>query len=101
MKIKKGDQVKIISGKDKGKSGKVIKTMPGNHLAVVEGLNLVKKHIRPRRAGEKGQTVEVPRPFHISKIMIICPQCGKPVRVGHAVGDNKKYRICKKCKNEI
>jgi len=101
MKIRKGDQVKIISGKDKGKSGKVIKAMPGNRMVVVEGLNLVKKHIRPRRAGEKGQAVEVPRPLHASKTMIVCSKCGKPTRIGYITKDGKKYRLCKKCGNEI
>jgi len=101
MKIRKGDQVKIISGKDKGKSGKVIKAMPKKSLVIVEGLNLVKKHVRPRRSGEKGQIIEVPRPLHISKTMIVCRQCGKPTRIGYAFRDDKKYRICKKCKNEI
>jgi large subunit ribosomal protein L24 len=102
MKIRKGDQVKIISGKDRGKSGKVIKAMPKKMLVIVEGLNLVKKHIRPRRGGEKGQAVEVPRPLHVSKIMAVCRQCGKSTRIGYADRGDKKYRrICKKCGNEI
>ncbi len=101
MKIRKGDQVKIISGGDKGKSGKVIKAIPQKTLVIVEGLNLVRKHVRPRRGGEKGQIVEVPRPLRASNVMIVCSKCGKPTRIGYAARDEKKYRICKKCKNEI
>lgn len=100
MNILKGDQVKIISGKDKGKIGKVIKVMPKKMQVIVEGLNLVKKHVRARRAGEKGQIIEVPRPLHVSKVMIVCSKCGKPTRVGYLIKEDKKYRVCKKCENE-
>ncbi len=100
-RIKKGDQIKIISGKDKGKVGKVVKVMLGDERLIVEGLNLVKKHVRPRRAGEKGQIIEVPRSIHISNIMFVCSKCGKPTRIGYIIRDNKKYRMCKKCQNEI
>ncbi|MDP1629161.1 MAG: 50S ribosomal protein L24 [bacterium] len=101
MKIKKGDQVKIVSGKDNGKAGKVVKVIPKSERAIVEGLNLVKKHVRPRRAGEKGQIIEVPRSIHISSVMFVCSKCGKPTRIGYMIREGKKYRICKRCRNEI
>lgn len=101
MKIKKDDTVLIISGKDRGKKGKIIRALPKERKVVVEGVNIRKKHIRPRRAGEKGQIVEMPAPIDVSNVMIICPKCGKPTRVGYKIGEKKKYRICKKCSQEI
>ena len=101
MKIKKNDQIKMLSGKDRGKSGKVLRVLRENNKAIVEGLNLVKKHNRPKREGEKGQRVEIPRAVNVSSLMLICPKCAKPARVGYKISGNHKYRICKKCKAEI
>jgi len=116
MKIKKGDTVLIISGKYRGKKGKVLKTFPKENEILVEGVNLVKKHQRPRREGEKGQIIELPKPIDISNAKLICPKCGKPTRVGHKIISNiknpykaepsgfrqkSKIRICKKCGQEI
>lgn len=106
MKIKKGDKVKILAGKDKGKTGKVLQVFPTRERASVEGLNLLIKHMRPRRQGEKGQRIEFPAPMDISNMALICPKCGKAVRVGYKVtkddkGKTKKYRECKKCKQTI
>jgi len=101
MKIKKGDNVKILAGKDRGKIGKVLKVDPKEKKAVVEGLNLVKKHTRPRRQGEKGQRISVPAMVDASNLMIICPRCSKSARIGYKVSGDKKYRVCKKCKSEI
>jgi len=101
MKIKKNDQVKIISGKDKGKTGKVLTVLPEENRLLVEGLNLIKKHVRPKKQGEKGQRVEVPGKIGISKVMLVCPKCGKSTRIGFRVADEKKYRICKKCNSEV
>jgi len=102
MKIKKGDTVLVISGKWKGKTGKVLKSLPKKMKVVVEGVNIVKKHQRPRREGEKGQIVEIPKPISISKVKLICPSCKKATRVGYLIKENKeKVRICKKCKKEI
>ena len=101
MKIKKGDNVLIISGKDKGRTAKVLKAIPKDLKLLIEGINLKKKHVRPKRDGEKGQVVSIPAPMNASNVKIICPRCGKAVRVGYKIeGDNKK-RICKKCKQEI
>ena len=88
MKIKKGDQIQIIAGKDKGKAGKVLRVIPGNLRIVIEGLNLIKKHMKPKKGGEKGQRIEVPASINISNVMLVCPKCGKLTRVGFKV--NKK-----------
>ncbi|MBI2644109.1 MAG: 50S ribosomal protein L24 [Candidatus Wildermuthbacteria bacterium] len=101
MKIKKGDTVLILAGKERGKKGKVIKILPGREGVIVEGINARKKHVRPKRAGEKGQIVALPAPLHVSNVKLICPKCGKPVRVGYKLEGEKKYRICKECSGEI
>ena len=101
MKIKKGDTVVIISGKDRGRKGKVLKAFPEELKILVEGINLKKKHVRPKREGEKGQIVQIPAPVQISNLKVICPKCGKATRVGYKIIDKKKYRICKKCQKEI
>lgn len=103
MRIHKGDTVKIMVGKDNGKTGKVMKVDPGNSAIIVEGLNLFKKHMRPRKQGEKGQVVSLPRPLYISKVMLICPSCKKAVRVGFRFEKDGKIKIrhCRKCQNTI
>jgi large subunit ribosomal protein L24 len=102
MKIRKNDKVKIISGKDKGKTGKVLKVLPSQGKLVVEGLNLLTKHVRPKKEGEKGQKVKFNVPMDASKVMLLCPKCGQPTRLGFRIlADKKKSRICKKCKAEI
>jgi len=102
MKIKTGDTVLLIAGKDKGKKGKVIKIIPKERKVVVEGLNMRKKHVRARRMGEKGQIVSLPAPLDISNVKLVCPRCLKDTRVGYRLTeDKKKFRICKKCGAEI
>ena len=101
MKVKKGDQVLIIAGKDKGKQGKIIASFPAREKITVEGINLRKKHMRPRKSGEKGQIVNLPGPISVSNVKIMCSKCGKAARVGYKLLENKKYRICKKCSQEI
>lgn len=101
MKIRKNDQVKILSGKDRGKTGKVLRVFPKDGRVLVEGLNLVKKHSRPKRQGEKGQRVSVPATLDASNLMLVCPKCSKASRVGFKIGEKSKFRICKKCKSEI
>ncbi|PJA86875.1 MAG: 50S ribosomal protein L24 [Candidatus Moranbacteria bacterium CG_4_9_14_3_um_filter_42_9] len=101
MKIKKGDQVKIIAGKDKGKTGKVLRVFAPEKKITVEGLNIAKKHTRPKREGEKGQRIEIPGKFDISNAALVCPKCGKPTRAGYKITDSGKLRICKKCQSEI
>lgn len=102
MKIKKGDTVKIITGKDKGKKGKVLQVFVSEGKLVVEGYNLLVKHTRPKREREKGQRVQFSAPLPISNVMLICPKCSKPTRLGaQKEGDNKKVRICSKCHGVI
>ncbi|MDP3800348.1 MAG: 50S ribosomal protein L24 [bacterium] len=101
MKIKKGDQVKIVSGKDKGKTGKVIRVFPEDNKVLVEGLNLFKKHVKSRQQDKKGEIILIPKPITISKIMMMCSSCNKPTRIGYSITDGNKTRICKKCKQTL
>lgn len=101
MKIKKGDTILVIAGKDKGRKAKVIIAYPKRKKIVAEGINLRKKHIQPKKSGEKGQIVSLPGPFSVSNAKVVCPKCGKPTRIGYKIEENKKYRICKKCGQEI
>ena len=101
MKIRKGDTALIISGKDRGKKGKVIEVLPKKGEIIVEGSNLRKKHMKPKKSGEKGQIVEMPAPINLSNVKLICPKCGKATRVGYKVEGKRKYRFCKKCGQEI
>ena len=101
MRIKKGDTVSIMAGKDKGKKAKVLKSFPSKGLILIEGVNVKKVHKRPKKQGEKGQIVEMPTPFFASKAQIICSKCDKPTRVGYKMEQENKIRICKKCKAEI
>ena len=97
MKIKKGDNVLIIFGKDRGKKAKVLEVMPKEKRVVVEGVNVRKRHVRPRKTGEKGQIVQLPGPIDISNIKFICSKCGKATRLAKKIIEKKKFRICKKC----
>jgi len=100
MKIKTGDKVKVLIGKDKSKTGKVVQVLnnkKNNQMyVVVDGANLLKKHMRPRRQGEKGQIIELPAPIHISNVMMIDNKTGKPTRVGYKQEGTEKKRIAKK-----
>jgi len=91
----------VMVGKDKIKRGKIIRAVPLENRVVVEGINLRKKHVRPRRAGEKGETVFVPAPLAVSKVMLFCRSCSKPTRVGLSIEAGIKKRICKKCRNPV
>ena len=101
MKIRKGDKVLIISGKYKGKKGSILTSFPKQDKVVVEGVNLIKKHQRPKKTGEKGQIVEMPAPISVSNVKLICPKCKKAARIGYEISDNKKNRICKKCGKQV
>ena len=101
MKIKKGDNILVISGKDKGKVAKILRAFPKEGRVLVEGVGLKSKHIRPKKQGEKGQVVKIPSPVDVSNAKLICPKCGKAVRIGYKIENGKKLRICKKCKSEI
>ena len=101
MKIKKGDNVKIISGKDRGKTGKVLKVFPEDNRMLVEGINMRKKHERAKRQDKKGEVITRPAPVSIANAMVVCPKCGKPTRVGYAIEGKQKVRVCKKCGAEV
>lgn len=102
MNIKTGDNVKIITGKDKGKTGKVLQVFVARDRVSVEGRNLLIKHLRPSRSGEKGQRVEFPAPLHVSNVALICPKCGSVARIGfNKPAGGKKTRSCRKCKQVI
>ena len=101
MKIKENDTVLIMSGKYRGKRGKVLISFPKENKILVEGINIRKKHQKPKKEGQKGQIVEKPAPIYVSCVKLICPKCGQPARVGYKINEKKKYRICKKCGQEI
>lgn len=101
MKIKKGDQVEIIAGKDRGKRGTVLSVLPTRDRVIVEGQNLRKKHIKPRKQGTPGERVEIPGSIHISNVMLVCPHTGKPTRIGRKVSGDNKVRVSKRSGKEI
>lgn len=101
MKIKKGDTVKIITGKDSGKTGKILSINSKDEKVLVEGLNMFKKHKRPKRQGEKGEIISVARPMRASNVLLVCPRCSQATRVGYKLDGGAKLRICKKCKSTI
>ena len=103
LKIKKGDQVIVLAGKDKGRQGKVIQTLPKENAVIVDGLNMVVRHQRPRRttratpATQTGR-IQKPAPLAIGKVMLVCPRCSEPTRVGSAIGEGgRRARACKQC----
>ncbi len=100
MKIRKGDQVKIMTGKDKGKTGKVISMFPQEDKLVVEGVNVYKKHVKgtPQQAG---RIIDIIKPINVSNVMLICPNCKALTRVGFKLENDKKIRVCKKCHKKI
>lgn len=101
MKVKKGDTVLIISGKDRGRTAKIVRALPKERGILVEGINLKKKHIKPKKEGEKGQVVQIPAVLDVSNVKIVCPKCGKATRIGYKIEGDVKKRICKKCKQDI
>ncbi|HAA9346460.1 TPA_asm: 50S ribosomal protein L24 [Listeria monocytogenes] len=96
MHIKKGDKVKVITGKDKGKSGKVLAAFPKKDRVLIEGINMVKKHTKPSNVNPQGGILNVEAPIHVSNVMLIDPKTGEPTRVGYEVKGDKKVRVAKK-----
>ncbi len=90
-----------MKGKDRGKQGKITEVITKQNKALVKGLNMFKKHQRPKKQGEKGELVSVSRPIAISNLMLVCPSCNKPTRIGYRNDGDKKLRYCKKCKSII
>ena len=101
MNVKKGDTVVVLSGKDKGKQGKVLGTVPSEDKVVVEGRNMVTCHVKPRRQGEEGGIVKREAAIYASKVQVVCPKCSKATRVAYEIKDGKKVRTCKKCGAEL
>ncbi|HEY4498289.1 MAG TPA: 50S ribosomal protein L24 [Candidatus Paceibacterota bacterium] len=108
MNLKKGDKVQIIKGKDRGKSGKIVRALPAwtrgrreagpaRSMVVVEGLNLKKKTVRPKKQGETGEIISVPWPVRVENVMLICHSCNRPTRLGYRKTDSGKIRYCRKC----
>lgn len=97
LHVKKDDQVMIISGKDKGKKGKILEVSVKEQKVIIEGRNMVTKHVKPRKQGQIGGIVKAEAPLYACKVMPICPKCNKPTRVGNEIKNDKKIRVCKKC----
>ena len=101
MNIKKDDKVIVLSGKDKGKTGKVISADPKNGKVIVEGVSIATKHQKPKKKGQDGGIMKVETPMYVSKVQLVCPKCDKGVRVGYKYVADKKLRVCRKCGAEI
>ena len=101
MSIKKDDVVVVLSGKDKGKKGKVLESMPASGKLVIEGINVATCHVKPKKQGEEGGIISREIPIYASKVMLVCPKCGKATRHAVKLADGKKARVCKKCGQEI
>ncbi|MEJ2628253.1 MAG: 50S ribosomal protein L24 [bacterium] len=98
MKVVKNDNVLVLSGNNKGKSGRVLKVLPQKNRIIVEGINFIKKHARPTQKNPQGGIIEKEASIHVSNVMVICPKCNTPTRVGNKILDNgKKIRVCKNC----
>ena len=101
MKIKKGDTVQVLSGNDKGKTGEVLEVIPKLQRVIVKGINIRKKHVKPRKQGEEGGIIPVECSIHSSKVNVVCSKCNKATRVGMVKEGKDKIRVCKKCGAKI
>ena len=101
MNVKKNDTVVVLSGKDKGKKGKVLKADPKGQKVIVAGVNVASRHRKPRNQQEEGGIIKMETPIYACKVMTVCPKCSKPTRVAHKVEDGRKTRVCKHCGAEI
>lgn len=96
--VKTGDEVIVINGKYRGQKGKVLQVAPTEGKVIVEGINIITKHVKPRKMGEAGGLIKAESALYADKVQLVCPKCGKPTRVGHEIDKNgKKMRVCKKC----
>lgn len=100
LKLRVGDKIKILAGKDKGREGEIERIFPKKKSVLVPGINIYKKHVKGR-PGQKGGIYEIPRPLDFAKVSLVCSKCKKPTRVGFKLIDAKKKRVCRKCKREI
>ena len=105
MNVKKDDKVRIITGKDAGKEGKIIKSLPQQERVIVEGCNMITRHVKPRKQGEPGGRIEQAGTIHVSNVQLVCPNCKLPTRVGHSIveknGKKVSVRVCKQCGKQI
>ncbi len=102
LKVRKGDEVLVIAGKDRGKKGRVTEVRRTEHKVVVAGVNIAKRHLKPNPSkNEKGGITEQPMPLSLGKVMVVCPHCGKPTRVAHRTDEDNKERVCKRCGEAI
>ena len=101
MNVKKNDTVVVLSGKDKGKKGKVLSVDPESRKVIVEGVSVASRHQKPRKQGEEGGIIKKETPIYACKVMTVCPKCDKATRVAHKIVDGKKVRVCKHCGAEI
>ena len=101
LHVKTGDTAVVLSGKEKGKRGKILSVNPKKGMVVIEGVNMVKCHTKPRRQGEEGGIVKREAPLYASKVQVVCSKCGKGTRVAHKITDGKKQRVCKHCGAEL
>ena len=97
MKIKKGDNVQVLSGNDKGKTGEVLQVVPKDDKIIVKGVNVRKKHVKARKQGDESGIIAVECAIPSSKVNVVCPKCGKATKVGYTVEKDQKVRVCKKC----
>jgi len=102
LNIRKNDEVVVLSGRDKGAKGKVMSTIPSKGMVVVEKINVMTHHTKPRKQGEAGGLIKQETPIRVNKVMRVCPKCSEPTRTAYAItNDGEKVRVCKKCKEHI
>lgn len=101
MKLKKGDEVKVVVGKDKGKTGKVERVFPKESKIIVSGVNVYKRHLKTQGRGKPGGIIDIIKPLPIANIALVCPRCKKQTRIGYKIEGENKTRICRKCKEVI
>ena len=101
MRIKKGDNVQVLSGNDKGKTGEVLEVIPKADQIVVKGVNIRKKHVKARKQGEESGIISVECAIPVDKVNVVCPKCGKATKIGYSVEKDEKYRVCKKCGSKL
>ena len=101
MKLKKGDNVAVIAGRDKGKSGVIEYSFPNVEKVIVKGIHVMKKHLKPSQKNPKGGIIDINKKLDSSNLMLICPNCGKNTRIGFLISDKSKIRICKKCNKSV
>jgi large subunit ribosomal protein L24 len=102
FKLKREDTVQVLAGRDRGKRGKILEILTAKNRARVQGVNIVKRHMRPRQGVAQAGIVEKEAPIHISNLALVCPKCGRPTRVGHRfLADGTKVRVCKKCGEQV